>query len=300
MPGGKPRGAARALRYLLTRGLLLAALAVAFHGWSAARFLARPFPPFAEPPPPGCVEWRLSTADGETLGAWHFPAPGTGPTVVVLHGWGGSRSSFHAAAEFWRGRGCGALLVSLRGHGDSTGARHDLGFRCAADVIAAVESLERHCPGGRILVQGNSMGAAAAIFAAPALAGRVAGYLLESPYQDLRTALEHRAEALAPALLAPLAKLCVRVAAPWAAPNLAEISPLAAIRRLPAETPVHLVTGGADRQARPSEAVALQAAAPHVRLTILPKSAHEPLMNAEPAGYDAAVAAWLAACAVPP
>ena len=45
-----------------------------------------------------------------------------------------------------------------------------------------------------MIVDGNSMGAAAAVFAGRELAHRVRGYILESPYQDLKCRLEpHRA-----------------------------------------------------------------------------------------------------------
>ena len=60
------------------------------------------------------------------------------------------------------------------------------------DVYAAVEFLERRHPGRPVIVDGNSMGAAAAIFAAGDLGHRVAAYILESPYQDLKVAVWNR------------------------------------------------------------------------------------------------------------
>ena len=59
-------------------------------------------------------------------------------------------------------------------------------------MIAAVEFLERHRPGKPIVVLGASLGAAAAVFASGELAHRVQGYILESPYKDLKTAVRNR------------------------------------------------------------------------------------------------------------
>ena len=57
---------------------------------------------------------------------------------------------------------------------------------------AAVEFLEKRRPGRPLIVSGNSMGSAAAVFAAKELGHRVQGYILESPYQDLKVAVWNR------------------------------------------------------------------------------------------------------------
>src|SRR5262249_49183846 len=150
----------------------------------------------AEPAP--AVAWgtleehRLRTSDGKTLGAWFHRGPPDGPAVVVLHGNRGCRGDGLPAAEFFAGRGCAVLLVSLRAHGDSTGAVNDFGFSARRDVVAAVAFLEKERPGRPILLNGTSMGAAAAIFAAAELGERVGGYVLESPYRDLHQAVRNR------------------------------------------------------------------------------------------------------------
>ena len=79
-----------------------------------------------------------------------------------------------------------------RAHGDSTGEFDDAGYGARRDVCAAVEFLERRRPGRPVIVDGNSLGSAAAIFAAGELGHRVAAYILECPYQDLKIAVWNR------------------------------------------------------------------------------------------------------------
>src|SRR5207248_5876850 len=131
--------------------------------------------------------------DGQTLGAWFHRGPDDGPSVVILHGNRGCRRDGLPSAEFFAAHDCSVLLVSLRAHGDSTGDINDFGYSARHDVVAAVEFLEKERPGQRIIIEGHSMGAAAAIFAAAELGKRVAGYILEAPYRDLHRAVHNRA-----------------------------------------------------------------------------------------------------------
>jgi alpha-beta hydrolase superfamily lysophospholipase len=79
-------------------------------------------------------------------------------------------------------------MISLRAHGDSTGDFNDMGYSARHDVVAAVEFLERRRPGNPIVIHGLSMGAGAAVFASGELGHRIKGYVLESPYRDLKIA----------------------------------------------------------------------------------------------------------------
>lgn len=137
------------------------------------------------------------------------------------------------------------------------------------DVVAAVSFLEARHPGRPIVVMGVSLGSSAAVFAAPELGRRVQGYVLESPYRDLKTAVWNRTHAYLPPVLAELGYAGLRLAAPLVLPHFEAISPLLAIGGIPADVPVLIIAGANDLLARPAEARALlERVAGHGRLCL--------------------------------
>ncbi|MFN7696539.1 MAG: alpha/beta hydrolase [Deltaproteobacteria bacterium] len=119
--------------------------------------------------------------------------------IVLVHGNGSSRSALLDEARSLRALGFSVLPITVRAHGDSEGHRNDFGWSAREDVATAVRYLESHRPaslaGGRtIVVMGISLGAAASVFAAPALGARVRGYVLVGPYADLHLATSRRTE----------------------------------------------------------------------------------------------------------
>jgi pimeloyl-ACP methyl ester carboxylesterase len=268
------------------RALLLLAVVTLWLGSSAGvtwKLTRRPRPPFAEPAPK--VDWadfeahRLTTADGQQLGAWLVRGdPGRG-CAVVLHGNGGSRADMLdvvrlLAVERWT-----VLAVSLRAHGDSTGATHDFGWSSRHDVTAAVAWLEGTFPGRPIFLVGRSLGAAAAIFAAADLGGRVAGYFLEQPYRDLPGATWNRLQIHLPPVLDWVAYAGLRLWAPVFLPVApAEVAPCRAVRAIPEAVPVVIAVGSADRHAPLSDAQAVfRPVQSHARLVVFEGAAHQAL-----------------------
>ena len=71
-----------------------------------------------------------------------------------------------------------------------------------------------------MIVSGNSLGSAAAVFAAGELGNRVQGYILESPYQDLKVAVWNRTDVNLPPVLSHAAYAGLRVVAPVFIPHL--------------------------------------------------------------------------------
>jgi alpha-beta hydrolase superfamily lysophospholipase len=256
----------------------------------AFRLTRRPRPRFDEPAPR--FSWamiedhRLSTVDGEDIGAWYIHGKSELPSVLLLHGNKGSRWNSLRRAEFLANAGYSVLMISLRAHGDSTGEYNDIGFSARHDVVAAVEFLERARPGRPIVVQGVSLGSAAAVFASAELGDRVRGYILESPYQDLKTAVWNRTATYLPPVLAQVAYAGLRSVGPVFLPHLDEISPLRAIRGIPAQVRVLIIAGEADTLARAEEARALLAqVASHGELQLFRRADHNNLFATSPARY---------------
>jgi pimeloyl-ACP methyl ester carboxylesterase len=233
---------------------------------------------------------RLQARDGEEIGAWFIDGRPEAASVLVLHGHKGNRGHSLGRAELLASRGYAVLLLTLRAHGDSSGDFDDVGYGARNDVIAGVDFLERRRPARPIIVDGNSMGAAAAVFAARDLGRRVRGYILESPYQDLRVAVWNRVEEALPPLLDLAAYVGLNVVAPVFVPHIDEISPVKAIAGIPEDVPVLILAGEADRMARPDEARALhREIASHGRLVFVPGAGHGDLHSAAPELYTRTV-----------
>ena len=194
---------------------------------------------------------RLTTKDGEDIGAWFIDSPDDAASVLVIHGHKGQRGNSLSRAELFASRGMAVLMITLRAHGDSTGEFDDVGFGARHDVVAGVRFLESRRPGRPVIVVGSSMGAAAAVFAARELGNRVGGYILESPYQDLRTAVWNRVEVALPPVLDLAAYAGLNLVAPVFLPHIDEISPLKAIAGIPDDVPVLILAGSGDHLARP-------------------------------------------------
>jgi alpha-beta hydrolase superfamily lysophospholipase len=178
-------------------------------------------------------------------------------------------------AELLASQGCAVLPVSLRAHGDSSGEINDIGYSARHDVVAAVEFLERERPGRPILIQGASMGAAAAIFASAELGDRVSGYILEAPYLDLKVAVRNRTRNALPIGLEWVAYQGMVTVAPYILPDLDQISPREAISGIPEQTPVLIITGGEDRKTTPEQVeVLFDKVRSHAKLVVFEKAGH--------------------------
>ena len=270
---------------------------------SVAWFMTRrAHAPFAEPPPvvtgAAFEPIRLDTSDGQQLGAWYAPGKSDGPSVIVLHGHRGSRRDSIGLAGMLHAAGCSVLAVSMRAHGDSTGDYDDVGYSARHDVVAAVAYLEQRRLGRPIIVQGTSMGAVAAIYAAGELQNRVSGYILECPYRDIRSAVRNRTDAYLPWPLSSTAYAGLNLFGPLFLPEIDRMAPVDRIEEMPATIPVLLMAGGSDTRARPEEVEAIyRRVAAHARLIVFPGVPHAQFFGTCGEAYDRAVLEFLTTAA---
>ena len=284
-----------ARRWLAVAGVALLLAWLGLSALAVQHLTSRARPPFPEPPPAGFASLRLLTADGEAVGAWHLPGRPERATVLLLHGNGGRRGDWLPLAGALTRAGVGVLLLTFRAHGDSTGDLNDLGYGGRWEVLAAVDFLERRHPGRPVVVLGFSLGAAAALFAAEQLGGRVAAYILESPYPDLATALNNRLRLVLPWPLDRIAAWGMLAAAPVFLPHWRRISPERAIGDVPGGVPILFLAGAADRRATPADVARLARRVPErSRWEVLfPEAAHGEAYRRDPDRYRDAVLAWV-------
>jgi uncharacterized protein len=247
-----------------------------------------------ETPPPGAAfeSLRLSTRDGEQLGAWFRPGEGDRPIVILLHGVGADRSAVLEPARIFGALGCGVLLVTQRGHGDSTGSYCDFGYSARHDLVAVVDWIESRCPHRKIVVWGTSMGAATACFAAEELGPRVHGYFLDCCYADIRTAARNRTRQALPPGVEWLAYESLNLWSPIFLPEIERIAPAKA--NFTAGVPVTVAAGGLDVKATPAESAAIaERIGPMAKLVVFEKGPHSNLIGSDPARYRAEIAELL-------
>lgn len=133
-------------------------------------------------------EWEFQTADGVTLRGWFLPRPGTGPTVVSLHGYRGHMGQvLGISTNLWRA-GFNVLLFDFRGRGRSDTAPFSMGLWERRDLEAALEAVSRRIPEARIGLLGFSMGAAVAVFGGDD--PRIRALVLDSCFASQREVLE--------------------------------------------------------------------------------------------------------------
>lgn len=127
----------------------------------------------------GVSDLRLATPDGETIRAWHLPAPAGRPTILFFQGNAGEIGDRTARMDFYRERGFGALFVSYRGFGGSSGSMSEQGL--VTDAVTAYDWLAAQgIATERILLVGESLGTGVAVQLATRR--RVAALALEAPY----------------------------------------------------------------------------------------------------------------------
>lgn len=111
----------------------------------------------------------VTADDGTTLSyaifdpppSTHAPPTSPPPTILLLHGWSGSRRYWDPVVPFLVARGTTVIAPDLRFHGDSgrSAGGHTV-TRLADDLAAVVQDVQARRPGRSITAAGASMGAA--------------------------------------------------------------------------------------------------------------------------------------------
>jgi pimeloyl-ACP methyl ester carboxylesterase len=126
----------------------------------------------------------MDTSTGSTVryqvrpeGRIAYTVEGSGPLVVAVPGMGDLRSSYRELVAPVTAAGYRVAVMDLRGHGDSDTTFHTHGdVPTALDILALIDEL-----GAPAVVLGNSMGAAAAAWAAAERPAAIAGLVFYGP-----------------------------------------------------------------------------------------------------------------------
>ena len=165
-------------------GFVLAMLL--FLRWYEPRLIYLPWPEIERTP--ADLGWTyqdldLSAADGVRLHAWFLPAAAPArATVLFLHGNAGNISHRFDKLAVLRALGLAILIVDYRGYGGSAGRPSEAGTYLDADAAYAWLVKEQGVDPQRIVLYGESLGAAVAVDLA--VREPVGGLVLESVFSS--------------------------------------------------------------------------------------------------------------------
>jgi len=240
---------------------------------------------------PACRAVSIPAANGITLGAWYCPGAPSSPLVLLFHGYAADKTGMVPEARAFLDMGCSVLLVDFRGSGDSSESYTTLGYYEAEDVAAAADYARRQWPHSKLILYGESMGAAAVLRAVAACGARPDAIMVEAVFDKMLTTVRHRFEALGvPAF--PSAQLLVFWGGRQAGFNGFAHNPVeyaASVR-----CPILFLHGTADPRARLEEARRVfDAVSAPKRFKEFPTLGHESSVTRFPAAWKEAVGQFL-------
>ena len=165
----------------------------------------------AIPPDVSVEDVYFPSGDGIRLHGLYMAGRSGFPALFVCHGYFKSVAEPFQMACALNRLGYHLLLLDFRACGLSEGRFTTLGYREMLDVLGAVDYLRARLPDRPIGAMGISMGAVAAILAAPQCPA-IRAMVVDSAYADLKSTIEGKMTAILrlPSLL-PLGWVSIRV-----------------------------------------------------------------------------------------
>ena len=286
-------------RYARIAGSLLGASALGAGGLIGYRMAhpRRVRPRLPEDLADSVEEVVFPSADGLWLRGWFLPARPGAATLVVCHGYRGSRAHTLDLGLALRARGYNVLLFDFRAHGASEGRYTSVGAREAGDLAGVVAYLlsRPDVDPARLGGLGYSMGAAALILAA-AERPEIGAVVADSSFAALSDVAGPALRAYLPRPLRPLRRLvgpvARRAAERLSGVPVAAVRPVDAIARI-APRPILLIHGAADTLVPPPEALRLYVAAGEPKdLWLVPRAGHARGLLVDPEAYFQRVLAF--------
>lgn len=138
----------------------------------------------------------VASTDGIMLKAWLCPSEGSRVIVLMFHGYGSEKSAMLEEAKALYDLGLSVCLADFRGSGESSGDRTTIGYQEADDVQAVYAAVKARYPEQRIILYGESMGAAAILRAVAKGGVAPDGIIAVSVFDSLLRTVENRFESM--------------------------------------------------------------------------------------------------------
>ena len=159
--------------------------------------LPRPFSPLGpDSLSPDAQAIAIDVPDGAVLSAWLAARGPDAPLAILFHGYSTDKTRLLPEARALLDLGCSVLLVDFRGSGGSSEAYATLGILEARDVLASIHRARSEIPHSRLLLYGQSMGAAAILRAIRHHGADPDAIVLEAAFDTMLNAIRHRFRAM--------------------------------------------------------------------------------------------------------
>lgn len=242
-------------------------------------------------------EVHFSATDGVHLAGWLLIASPDAPTIILVHGYKGSRTDMLPWARFLFTADYNVLLYDSRGCGESEGWGITLGAREPDDVVGAVHYLQQRADlrTKRFGALGISLGAGVVLLAAarePALAATVA----DSAWADARLQISRMDSLSLPHFTLPLLPYEPALVNALIGADLANTRPLTVISQI-APRAVMLIHSADDQNATTplsGERQLYAAAGQPKEQWIVPTGGHIGALSAHTQEYEQRVLAFFA------
>lgn len=192
------------------------------------------------------------TSDRVRLRGWIFSPPAPRATIALFHGLRGNRGHLFDRVVFLTRAGYRCVVFDHRAHGESAGRRTSFGYHEARDVEAVADHVCRRWPAQPRFALGISMGAAALCLAGSAAAQAFDALVLESVYDRLASAFQHRVGVQFPDWFRHFRRGIIWITERRLGVRIDAVAPVAHVHLL-APRPVLLLTGSEDPHAPPHE-----------------------------------------------
>jgi pimeloyl-ACP methyl ester carboxylesterase len=103
---------------------------------------------------------ELTSASGDSIRGWWIQGRPEWPSIILVHGIRADRLAMLGRANLYTKRGYSIFLFDLPAHGQSSGSYISFGNRESMAVTAALEWVKARRKGGRVGVDGLSLGGA--------------------------------------------------------------------------------------------------------------------------------------------
>ncbi|MBI5395241.1 MAG: alpha/beta fold hydrolase, partial [Verrucomicrobia bacterium] len=138
----------------------------------------------------------IQCSNGIKLGAWYVPRENASSMAVLFHGYAADKSSLLAEAKALHEMGLSELMVDFRGSGTSSESYTSIGYYEAEDVAETLRYVGAHLPHTKLVLFGQSMGAAAVLRAIHQRRAAPDAVILDSVFDTMLQTVKNRFQSM--------------------------------------------------------------------------------------------------------